>query len=101
MYNGDGMRKKNIGKYGFPRLPSALDNRPMTFEEWESMIKQAVFVSATPSVYEFEKSEGVVVEQIIRPTGLLDPEIQVGDLLNQINDLINEVRTSKRGERYW
>jgi len=99
MYNGDRMRKKTLVEYGF-RLPSALDNRPMTFEEWESMIKQAVFVSATPSNYEFEKSEGVVVEQIIRPTGLLDPEIQVRPVKNQIDDLINEVRVrSKRGER--
>jgi len=99
MYNGDRMRKKTLMEYGF-RLPSALDNRPMTFEEWESMIKQAIFVSATPGDYELEKSEGVVVEQIIRPTGLLDPEIQVRPVKNQIDDLINEVRVrSKRGER--
>ncbi|HQY53474.1 MAG TPA: excinuclease ABC subunit UvrB [Ignavibacteria bacterium] len=99
MYNGDRMRKKTLVEYGF-RLPSALDNRPMTFEEWESMIKQAIFVSATPGDYELEKSEGVVVEQIIRPTGLLDPEIQVRPVKNQIDDLINEVRVrSKRGER--
>ncbi len=99
MYNGDRMRKKTLVEHGF-RLPSALDNRPMTFEEWESMVKQAIFVSATPGNYELEKSEGVVVEQIIRPTGLLDPEIQVRPVKNQIDDLINEIRMrSERGER--
>ncbi len=99
MYNGDRMRKKTLVEYGF-RLPSALDNRPMTFEEWESMVKQAIFVSATPGDYELEKSEGVVVEQVIRPTGLLDPEIQVRPVKNQIDDLINEIRNrSKKKER--
>lgn len=99
MYNGDRMRKKTLVEHGF-RLPSALDNRPMTFEEWESMVKQAIFVSATPGNYELEKSEGVIVEQIIRPTGLLDPEIQVRPVKNQIDDLINEIRMrSERGER--
>src|SRR5690606_17314656 len=99
MYNGDRMRKKTLVEHGF-RLPSALDNRPMTFEEWEAMVKQAIFVSATPANYEFEKSEGVVVEQIIRPTGLLDPEIQVRPVKNQIDDLINEIRQrSVKGER--
>lgn len=91
MYNGDRMRKKTLVEHGF-RLPSALDNRPMTFEEWESMIKQVIFVSATPGNYELEKSEGVIVEQIIRPTGLLDPEIQVKPVKNQIDDLLNEIR---------
>lgn len=91
MYNGDRMRKKTLVEYGF-RLPSALDNRPMTFEEWESMVNQAIFVSATPGDYELEKSGGVVVEQVIRPTGLLDPEIQVRPVKNQIDDLINEIR---------
>lgn len=91
MYNGDRMRKKTLVEYGF-RLPSALDNRPMTFEEWEGMVKQAIYVSATPGNYELEKSEGVIVEQIIRPTGLLDPEIQVRPVKNQIDDLINEIR---------
>jgi excinuclease ABC subunit B len=91
MYNGDRMRKKTLVEYGF-RLPSALDNRPMTFEEWESMINQAIYVSATPGDYELEKSGGVVVEQVIRPTGLLDPEIQVRPVKNQIDDLINEIR---------
>ena len=99
MYNGDRMRKKTLCEYGF-RLPSALDNRPMTFEEWEGMVKQAIYVSATPGNYELEKSEGVVVEQIIRPTGLLDPEIQVRPVKNQIDDLINEIKIRKeRKER--
>lgn len=99
MYNGDRMRKKTLVEHGF-RLPSALDNRPMTFEEWESMINKVVFVSATPGNYELEKSEGVVVEQIIRPTGLLDPEIQVRPVKNQIDDLINEIRIrSEKNER--
>ena len=99
MYNGDRMRKKTLCEYGF-RLPSALDNRPMTFEEWESMVKQAIYVSATPGNYELEKSDGVVVEQIIRPTGLLDPEIQVRPVKNQIDDLINEIKVrSERKER--
>jgi excinuclease ABC subunit B len=99
MYFGDRMRKKTLVEYGF-RLPSALDNRPMSFEEWEGMVNQAIFVSATPSNYELEKSEGVIVEQIIRPTGLLDPEIQVRPVKNQIDDLINEIRTrSAVGER--
>lgn len=94
MYNGDRMRKKTLVEYGF-RLPSALDNRPMTFQEWESMVKQVIFVSATPGKYELEKSEGVIVEQIIRPTGLLDPEIQVRPVKNQIDDLLNEIRLRK------
>ncbi|MCB0725812.1 MAG: excinuclease ABC subunit UvrB [Ignavibacteriae bacterium] len=99
MYNGDRMRKKTLVEHGF-RLPSALDNRPMTFEEWEGMVKQAIFVSATPGNYELDKTEGVIVEQIIRPTGLLDPEIQVRPVKNQIDDLINEIRQrSERGER--
>ncbi|MFC2093178.1 excinuclease ABC subunit UvrB [Bacteroidota bacterium] len=99
MYNGDRMRKKTLVEHGF-RLPSALDNRPMTFEEWESMINQVIFVGATPSDYELEKSEGVIVEQVIRPTGLLDPEVQVKPVKNQIDDLINEIRLrSQRGER--
>ncbi|MBL7128855.1 MAG: excinuclease ABC subunit UvrB [Ignavibacteria bacterium] len=99
MYNGDRMRKKTLVEHGF-RLPSALDNRPMTFEEWESMVNQVIFVGATPGDYEFEKSEGVIVEQIIRPTGLLDPEVQVRPVKNQIDDLINEIRIrSQKTER--
>ncbi len=99
MYNGDRMRKKTLIEHGF-RLPSALDNRPMTFEEWESMVNQAIFVSATPSFYELDKSEGVIIEQIIRPTGLLDPEIQVRPVKNQIDNLLGEIRTrSEKKER--
>ncbi|HRE40412.1 MAG TPA: excinuclease ABC subunit UvrB [Ignavibacteria bacterium] len=99
MYNGDRMRKKTLVEHGF-RLPSALDNRPMTFQEWEAMVKQAIFVSATPGDYELEKSGGVIVEQIIRPTGLLDPEIQVRPVKNQIDDLLSEIRKrSEIGER--
>ncbi|NQU05367.1 MAG: excinuclease ABC subunit UvrB, partial [Calditrichaeota bacterium] len=99
MIGGDQSRKKNLVEYGF-RLPSALDNRPMTHEEWESHINNVIFVSATPSVYEIEKSEGVVVEQIIRPTGLMDPEIVVRPSENQIDDLLEEIRlVVERGER--
>ncbi len=91
MYNGDRQRKQTLIEYGF-RLPSALDNRPMKFSEWEAALNQVIFVSATPSNYELEKSGGVVVEQIIRPTGLLDPAIEVRPVKNQIDDLINEIR---------
>ncbi len=91
MYNGDRMRKKTLVEHGF-RLPSALDNRPMTFEEWEQAVNQVVYVSATPGDYELTKSGGAIVEQVIRPTGLLDPEIQVRPVKNQIDDLINEIR---------
>ena len=90
MYNGDRSRKEVLVEYGF-RLPSALDNRPLKFHEFEEMINQAVFVSATPSDYELEKCNGVVVEQIIRPTGLLDPEIIVKPTKHQIDDLIDEI----------
>ena len=90
MYAGDRARKENLVKYGF-RLPSALDNRPLVFEEFESMIKNAVFVSATPADYELEKSENIV-EQVIRPTGLLDPEIEIRPALNQVDNLIGEIR---------
>lgn len=75
MYGGDRSRKQNLVEYGF-RLPAAMDNRPLKFEEFEALIKQAIFVSATPAEYELEKSEGVIVEQIIRPTGLLDPKLK-------------------------
>ena len=91
MYRGDRSRKENLVGYGF-RLPSALDNRPLFFEEFESKIHQAVFVSATPSDFEMEKSEGVVVEQIIRPTGLMDPEIEIRPTGNQIDDLLEEIQ---------
>ncbi len=99
MYNGDRQRKQTLIDYGF-RLPSALDNRPMKFAEWEGMLNQVIFASATPSEYELQKSGGVVVEQIIRPTGLLDPAIEVRPVKNQIDDLINEIRTrSEKKER--
>jgi excinuclease ABC subunit B len=91
MYNGDRVRKETLVEHGF-RLPSALDNRPMKFEEFESQINQVIFVSATPGDYELEKSKGVFVEQVIRPTGLLDPEILVRPVQNQIDDLLHEVR---------
>ncbi len=87
MYGGDKSRKTNLVEHGF-RLPSALDNRPLKFEEWEMINKQTIFVSATPADYELEKSEGVVVEQIIRPTGLLDPKIEVRKSKNQMDDLL-------------
>lgn len=91
MYNGDRARKETLVEHGF-RLPSALDNRPMKFEEFESQINQVIYVSATPGDYELEKSKGVFVEQVIRPTGLLDPEIFVRPVRNQIDDLLHEVR---------
>jgi excinuclease ABC subunit B len=92
MYNGDRKRKETLVEYGF-RLPSALDNRPMHFGEFEKMLDQVIYVSATPADFELEKSGGVVVEQIIRPTGLLDPEIKVRPVKGQIDDLIGEIRT--------
>jgi len=92
MYNGDRSRKGTLVEYGF-RLPSALDNRPMKYEEFMSMLNQTIFVSATPGDYELEMSDGVIVEQIIRPTGLLDPEIEVRPIKGQIDDLIDEIRT--------
>jgi excinuclease ABC subunit B len=90
MYAGDRMRKSNLVEYGF-RLPSALDNRPLQFEEFENKTKQKIYVTATPADYELEKSEGVIVEQIVRPTGLLDPIIDVRPSLNQIDDLLAEI----------
>jgi len=91
MYNGDRARKETLVEYGF-RLPSALDNRPLKFEEFENLTNQIIYVSATPGKYELEKSKGVFVEQIIRPTGLLDPEIEVRPIKNQIDDLIGEIK---------
>ncbi|GBD05906.1 UvrABC system protein B [bacterium HR20] len=96
MYNGDRHRKEILVEYGF-RLPSALENRPLRFDEFESLINQAIFVSATPGDYELEKCGGVVVEQIIRPTGLLDPRIEVRPVRTQIDDLLEEIR--KRAAR--
>ena len=92
MFGGDHSRKQNLVEYGF-RLPAALDNRPMRIEEFEALIGQTIFVSATPADYELEKSEGVFVDQVIRPTGLLDPPIEVRPSLNQIDDLIAEIRS--------
>ena len=91
MYGGDRARKTNLVEYGF-RLPAALDNRPLKFEEFEEMAKQVIYVSATPADYELMKSEGIVVEQVIRPTGLLDPIIEVRPSLNQIDDLMEEIQ---------
>jgi len=99
MYGGDLSRKMNLVEYGF-RLPAALDNRPLKFEEFERLTHQVLYVSATPADYELEKSEGVVVEQIIRPTGLLDPTIEVRPSLNQIDNLLEEIQLRhERGER--
>ena len=99
MYNGDRARKTVLVEHGF-RLPSALDNRPLRFEEWESLIERAIFVSATPGEYELTKSGGVVVEQLIRPTGLLDPIVDIRPIKGQIDDLIAEIREREsRGER--
>ena len=91
MYHGDRSRKENLVKYGF-RLPSALDNRPLTFEEFENRVHQAVFVSATPGPYELTKTAGVVTEQIIRPTGLVDPEVEVRPIRGQVDDLLQRIR---------
>ena len=99
MYGGDRSRKVSLVEYGF-RLTAALDNRPLKFEEFQSMAPQVIYVSATPADYELMQSEGVVVEQLIRPTGLLDPRISVRPELNEIDDLVEEIRTrSSRGER--
>lgn len=90
MYGGDLSRKQNLVEFGF-RLPSALDNRPLKFEEFEALLNQTIFISATPADYELQKSEGVVVEQLIRPTGVLDPLIEVRPCLNQVDDLLDEI----------
>lgn len=91
MYGGDFARKRNLVEFGF-RLPAAMDNRPLKFEEFQEMAKQVIYVSATPADYELQQSEGIVVEQVIRPTGLLDPVIEVRPSLNQIDDLMEEIR---------
>jgi excinuclease ABC subunit B len=91
MYHGDRSRKENLVKFGF-RLPSALDNRPLTFEEFENRVQQAIYVSATPGPYELTKTSGVVAEQIIRPTGLLDPEVEVRPIRGQVDDLLHQIR---------
>ena len=99
MFGGDLSRKQNLVEYGF-RLPSALDNRPLKFEEFERLINQMIYVSATPADYELEKAEGVVVEQLIRPTGILDPQIEVRPCVNQVDDLLGEIhKVVERDER--
>lgn len=99
MYGGDRARKRNLVEYGF-RLPAAFDNRPLRFDEFQKMVHQVIYVSATPADYELQEAEGVVVEQIIRPTGLLDPEIEVRPSENQIDDLLEEIlQRTKRDER--
>jgi excinuclease ABC subunit B len=99
MYGGDRSRKMSLVDYGF-RLPAALDNRPLNFQEFEKLAPQTVYVSATPGDFELEKSEGVVVQQVIRPTGLLDPVIEIRPVINQVDDLLDEVdRTIKMGDR--
>jgi len=99
MYHGDRSRKENLVKYGF-RLPSALDNRPLTFEEFENRVHQVIYVSATPGPYELTKTEGEVSEQIIRPTGLIDPEIEVRPIRGQVDNLLHEIRLrTERNER--
>ena len=99
MYHGDRQRKTTLVEYGF-RLPSALDNRPLSFEEFEARVGQVVYVSATPGPYELEKAKGVVVEQVIRPTGLMDPRVEVRPVKGQVDDLLAEIRTrAGRGER--
>ena len=99
MFKGDRSRKETLVEFGF-RLPSALDNRPLRFDEWEARVGQALFVSATPAEYELQRAQGVVVEQIIRPTGLLDPEIEVRPVGQQVDDLLGEIRERiKMGDR--
>ena len=99
MYAGDQSRKRTLVDFGF-RLPSALDNRPLSFEEWEGLVPNAIFVSATPGDYELRKSGGVVVEQLIRPTGLLDPKVEVRPVKGQVDDLLGEIHgRAKRNER--
>jgi excinuclease ABC subunit B len=99
MWGGDRSRKENLVKYGF-RLPSALDNRPLTFEEYENRVKQTIYVSATPGPYELTKSGGVIVEQIIRPTGLIDPIVELRPIKGQVDDLLKEIRARiERNER--
>jgi excinuclease ABC subunit B len=99
MYGGDRSRKMSLVEYGF-RLPSALDNRPLNFDEFESLAPQTIYVSATPADYELQKTEGVVIEQVIRPTGLLDPLIEIRPAVNQVDDLLDQIdKTIKMGDR--
>lgn len=99
MYGGDRSRKLNLVEYGF-RLPAALDNRPLTFGEFENIIPQVVYVSATPGDFELQQSQGVIVEQLVRPTGLLDPPIEIRPVSNQVDDLMEEIQKSRsKGQR--
>ena len=99
MYGGDRSRKQNLVEYGF-RLPAAMDNRPLKFDEFERMRSQTIYVSATPADYEIQQSEGIVVQQVIRPTGLLDPEIEIRPCTNQVDDLLDEIDLRvKMGDR--
>ena len=99
MFRGDRSRKDKLVEYGF-RLPSARDNRPLTFEEFEQRVRQAIYVSATPAEYELRKSSGLIVEQVVRPTGLVDPQVEVRPAANQVDDLLDEIRKcASRGER--
>ncbi|MBT8461436.1 MAG: excinuclease ABC subunit UvrB, partial [Gemmatimonadetes bacterium] len=99
MYKGDRSRKTTLVEYGF-RLPSALDNRPLNFEEWETVVPSVIFVSATPGDHELGRSEGIVVEQLIRPTGLLDPDVEIRPVAGQVDDLLEEIRSrTSRSER--
>jgi len=99
MYRGDRARKETLVEYGF-RLPSALDNRPLKFEEWETRLRQAISVAATPGDYGLDKAGGVIVEQVIRPTGLMDPEVEVRPVSGQVDDLLGEIRDrAKKNER--
>src|SRR5690606_37585811 len=99
MYGGDLSRKQNLVEYGF-RLPAALDNRPLKFEEFYSLLNQVIYVSATPADFELQQAEGVVVEQLIRPTGILDPQIEVRPVHNQVDDLLDEIhKIAARDER--
>ncbi len=99
MFGGDYSRKQNLVEYGF-RLPSAFDNRPLKFEEFETLINQAIYISATPAEYELEKAEGIIVEQLVRPTGILDPIIEVRPSANQVDDLLDEIhKTVEKDER--
>ena len=99
MYGGDRSRKLSLVEYGF-RLPSALDNRPLTYDEFYALTGQTIYISATPADYELQEAEGVIVEQVIRPTGLLDPVVEVRGAINQVDDLLNEIEdTVDRGDR--
>ncbi len=101
MYRGDRSRKETLVEYGF-RLPSALDNRPLKFEEFESLAPQTIYVSATPGNYELEHSQGDIAEQVVRPTGLLDPELEVRPVSTQVDDLLSEIRIrTEKDERSW